>query len=246
MFSGFSRETFQFLLDIRNNNNKEFFEAHKQIYLDFVYEPMKALGEDISAPFADSGMIHKTGRIYRDAGFPPFLHYRDNMYFYMLYPAMYWSKSPVLYFELSPEGADFGFRISKPEAAVMERFRADLAESPEGFLKLMKKLKRAGLEVGGEEYKRIKPGSTKDTEEYYRKKGLSVSMTVTDPEKLCSPDLAKTVIKVFRQVMPVNDMFHELVTLQAQAKALEKEAEITAEPEPEIKMVKAPEVDFMW
>ncbi|MBQ1465037.1 MAG: DUF2461 family protein, partial [Ruminococcus sp.] len=35
LFSGFSRETFQFLLDIRNNNNKEFFEAHKQTYLDF-------------------------------------------------------------------------------------------------------------------------------------------------------------------------------------------------------------------
>ena len=242
MFSGFSRETFQFLLDIRNNNNKEFFEAHKQIYLDFVYEPMKALGEDISAPFAECGMIHKTGRIYRDAGFPPFLHYRDNMYFYMLYPAMYWSKSPVLYFELSPEGADFGFRISKPEAAVMERFRADLAQSPEDFLKLMKKLKRAGLEVGGEEYKRIKPGSTKDTEEYYRKKGISVSMTVTDPEKLYSPDLAKTVIKVFRQVMPVNDMFHELVTLQAQARALEKEAAM----QPEEEIVQAPAQDFMW
>ena len=98
MFSGFSSETFQFLLDIRNNNNKEFFEANKQTYLDFVYEPMKALGEEISAPFSDSGMIHKTGRIYRDAGFPPFLHYRDNMYFYMLYPAMFWSKSPVLFF----------------------------------------------------------------------------------------------------------------------------------------------------
>ena len=106
----------------------------------------------------------------------------------------------------------------------------------------MKKLKRAGLEVGGEEYKRIKPGSTKDTEEYYRKKGLSVSMTVTDPEKLCSPELAKTVIKVFRQVMPVNDMFHELVTLQAQARALEKEAAM----QPEEEIVKAPAQDFMW
>ncbi|MBQ1464223.1 MAG: DUF2461 domain-containing protein [Ruminococcus sp.] len=242
MLSGFSRETFKLLLDIRNNNNKEFFEANKQTYLDFVYEPMKALGDEISAPFSDSGMIHKTGRIYRDAGFPPFLHYRDNMYFYMLYPAMYWIKSPVLYFELSPEGADFGFRISKPEAAVMERFRADLAQSPEDFLKLMKKLKRAGLEVGGEEYKRIKPGSTKDTEEYYRKKGLSVSMTVTDPQKLCSPELANTVIKVFRQVMPVNDMFHELVTLQAQARALEKEAAM----QPEEEIVKAPAQDFMW
>ena len=242
MFSGFSSETFQFLLDIRNNNNKEFFEANKQTYLDFVYEPMKALGDEISAPFSDSGMIHKTGRIYRDAGFPPFLHYRDNMYFYMLYPAMFWSKSPVLFFELSPEGADFGFRISKPDAAVMERFRADLAQSPEDFLKLMKKLKRTGLEVGGEEYKRIKPGSTSDTEEYYRKKGLSVSITVTDPEKLCSPDLAKTVIKVFRQVMPVNDMFHQLVILHEQAKALAKEAAM----QPEEETVQAPAQDFMW
>jgi len=43
MFKGFSKEALDFLCGIRDNNNKEWFEANKQIYLDAVYHPMKVL-----------------------------------------------------------------------------------------------------------------------------------------------------------------------------------------------------------
>ena len=85
MFQGFSHEALDFLLGIRFNNDKEWFEPRKKIYTEKVYEPMKALAEEIYAPFEKTGMICKAGRIYRDEKFPPYLHYRDTTWIYVRY-----------------------------------------------------------------------------------------------------------------------------------------------------------------
>ena len=244
MFKGFTMEALDFLMGIRLNNNKEWFEPRKKIYLEHVYEPMKALGEEIYKPFADTGMTSKTCRIYRDTTFPPHLHYRDSMWSCVRYPAVFWNRAPALYFELSPEGADFGFGIIKPSAKVMERFRAQLAETPEELMSLVKKLRKKGFTIDGEDYKRKKPCSVPETEELWQKKSLCVHITLQTPEEICSPELPKRVISAFRQVMPLNELFHEIVEIQDAVDLLEKEAaESAAEPAPEIK---APETEFMW
>lgn len=243
MFEGFSQEALDFLLGIRFNNDREWFEPRKSIYTEKVYEPMKALADEIYAPFADTGMIYKAGRIYRDEKFPPYLHYRDTMWIYVRYEAFWWNKTPTLYFELSPEGAEFGFRIKTPDAAVMERFRSMLAEDGDDFFSLAKKLKKKGISFGGDEYKRPKKCPLPEAEEFYRKKGLSAYVKVGDIAELSSPELAKHVINTFRDVMPLNDMFHEIVEVEELAKALIKESAVS-EPEPEI--VKAPKTEFMW
>jgi len=159
MFQGFSQEALDFLLGIRLNNSKEWFEPRKSIYTEKIFEPMKALAEELFVPFQDTeGMMYKAGRIYRDANFPPYLHYRDTMWIYVRYDAWYWNKTPTLFFELSPEGAEYGFRIEKPEASVMERFRSQLSEDHEPFINMVNEVvEKFGLTIGGEEYKRKKP-----------------------------------------------------------------------------------------
>lgn len=245
MFNGFNEEALSFLLGIRSNNTKEWFEPHKDIYVREVYEPLKALGEELFAPFADTPqMMHKVGRIYRDANFPPYLHYRDTMWIYVRYEAMWWNKTPTLFFELSPEGAEFGFRIAKPDAPVMERFRSDVAQDPARFVRAVEKLeKEHGIVLGGEEYKRKKPCSVPEAEVFFKKKGLSASVWVTDMSELSSHRLAEHAAEVFAALVPMNDYFHELVELEDIARALTKEDKPT---EPEIPMVKAPDVEFMW
>ena len=57
MFEGFSKEALDFLLGIKFNNNKEWFEERKNIYTDKVYEPLKALGEEIYAPFSETAAV---------------------------------------------------------------------------------------------------------------------------------------------------------------------------------------------
>lgn len=245
MFEGFSKEALDFLLGIKFNNNKEWFEERKNIYTDKVYEPLKALGEEIYAPFSETdGMIYKVGRIYRDEKFPPYLHYRDTMWIYVRYEAYWWNKTPTLYFELSPEGAEFGFRIAKPEAAVMERFRSQLTEDCKPFLEMIDKLEADGIEIGGEDYKRKKPCTVPEAERFFLKKGLSAFVKVSGRE-LYSHKLAEHVIKVFKELMPLNNYFHELVETEELAKAVIRE-DTPETPEEPINMVKAPDVDFMW
>ena len=53
MFSGFTPETVDFLWGIRMNNNRDWFQANKQHYIDYLYQPMKALGQELFQPFAD-------------------------------------------------------------------------------------------------------------------------------------------------------------------------------------------------
>ena len=44
MFTGFTDETVDFMWGIRFNNERTWFEAHKETYLNHFYRPMQALG----------------------------------------------------------------------------------------------------------------------------------------------------------------------------------------------------------
>lgn len=246
MFEGFSEEALDFLNGIRLNNNKEWFEARKNIYTHNLYEPMKALGNEIFQPFSDiDGMICKVGRIYRDESFAPYLHYRDTLWIYVRHDAMYWSKTPTLYFEISPDGAEFGFRISAPSASVMERFRNDISNSPEKFLNMVNELESVhGMTIGGDEYKRRKKCSVPEAERFFAKKGLSAYITIKEKNELFSRCLSDRIIKTFKTVMPLYDYFRELVNNVENAKKLLNEENIGTESA--IDLVKAPDVDFMW
>lgn len=244
MFTGFTKDAPDFLLGIRYNNSKDWFEPRKKIYTEQIYEPMKALTALIAEPFEKYGMISKTGRIYRDESFPPYLHYRDTIWIYVRYPAYYWNRTPTLYFELSPEGAEFGFRISHPEAAVMELFRCGISEEPENFLTLAETLRSQGIEFGGEEYKRKKKCSVPEAEEFFAKKGLSAYRRVTELSELSDPKLADRIIETFHAVQPLNELFHEYADIAEAAKLAGKEQ--SPQPEQEIPVVEAPKHDFMW
>ena len=53
MFEGFSPETVDFLWGIRMNNNRDWFTANKPAYVKYLYEPMKALGQDLTELIMD-------------------------------------------------------------------------------------------------------------------------------------------------------------------------------------------------
>ncbi|MCL2171717.1 MAG: DUF2461 domain-containing protein, partial [Defluviitaleaceae bacterium] len=71
MFTGFSPQTIDFMWNLRMNNNKAWFEEHKDEYKRVFQVPMKALGAEVFGRIADEysghGFIHKVSRIYKDA-----------------------------------------------------------------------------------------------------------------------------------------------------------------------------------
>ena len=105
MFTGFSPEAIDFLWGIRLNNNREWFQAHKQQYQQSLYEPMKALSQELSAAFAQTeGLKMHLSRIYRDMRMHPPVPYKESLWMCLRRDGGSWLEHPCLFFELTAEG----------------------------------------------------------------------------------------------------------------------------------------------
>lgn len=247
MFTGFSREALQFLGDIRENNNKPWFESHKDIYTNKLYHPLLELEKEIFSPFEGvPGMFSKTLRIYRDVFFSDEgSRYRDRLTVVVRRQADWWSKTPTMFFEISAEGAAFGFRILKPEPAVMAAFRGLIDNDPERICGMFETLEREhGMMLGGEEYKRPKPCASDDEriQRFYIKKGIILYNTVSDRRVLFGSKLSEQVTKTLEAVFPLHELFSEIVAEHEAEKALRREQAM----EDSMAMPKAPKNEFMW
>lgn len=237
-------ELTDFLAGIRANNNKEWFELHKSIYLEKVDAPLKQMGELLFEPYKDiPDMMWKSARIYKDANFPPYLHYRDTMYIYIRHPAEWWNKTPTLFLELSPEGACYGFRIATPEPAFMQYFRDAISDDAEPFQELVKTLEEAGLALTGDEYKRAKPCENPELLPLFKKKSLEVKEVCPIGEKLYSDGFLQDVADVLQKCYPIYEYLYNMMQeYQAMKDSPAPKEERSNVPH----MVQAPKHDFMW
>ncbi|HEY3875080.1 MAG TPA: DUF2461 domain-containing protein [Candidatus Kapabacteria bacterium] len=56
VFDGYSKEMFKFLHGLKKNNNKPWFEAHRDAYEEYLREPSKALAAAMGAYFREQNM----------------------------------------------------------------------------------------------------------------------------------------------------------------------------------------------
>ena len=208
MFQGFSPETFDFLWGIRMNNNREWFLPHKEQYVRSLYDPMKALGQELFQPFLEKpGNILKVSRIYRDARLHHPDPYKESLWICIRQEVDWWAENPCLYFEISPEGASYGLIHWRPRLAVLEDMRRDMAARPDQFLSLIAATEeRTGVPVTAELYKRPKPTDDPRLERFFAWKGCIACCREEPPgESLFSPELAQRVADFFRELTPLYD-----------------------------------------
>ena len=217
MFQGFSQETTDFLWGIRFNNERGWFEAHKQDYQDHLYKPMKELGADVQARLLElypkSQLNLKISRIYRDArrlfGRGP---YKDHLWLSLFR----WDEGedgarPVLWFELTPDEWSYGMGFWCAKPVVMEKHRARIDRNPKPLLRLENKLRKQDQFVlNGPEYARQKTCPEPKLASWYNKKSLSVGRECPLSEELYSPALIDTLVDGFSFLMPYYDYFSTL------------------------------------
>ena len=211
MFTGFTPETIDFLWGIRMNNNRDWFLEHKKQYVDTLYEPMKALGQALFQPFLDRpGNILKVSRIYRDARLHPPEPYKESLWICIRQDVDWWAENPCLFFELNPEGADYGFSLWHPRTATMEDFRRDISARPEDFLRLMRTTEQtAGQSVTAQLYKRPKETDNPDLAPYFAWKGDIGCIRHQDAgDALFSPGLKDQVADFFEALTPLYAYFN--------------------------------------
>ncbi len=211
MFTGFSPETFDFLWGIRMNNNREWFLPHKEQYVRSLYEPMKALGQELFQPFLEKpGNLLKVSRIYRDARLHHPDPYKESLWICIRQDVEWWAENPCLYFEISPEGASYGLIHWRPRVAVLEDMRRDMTARPDAFLQLIRTTEeRTGVPVTAELYKRPKPTEDPRLEPFFAwKGGIACCKEEAPGENLFTPELAERVGDFFKELIPLYDYFN--------------------------------------
>lgn len=212
MFTGFTPETMDFLWGIRMNNNRDWFTQHKGDYVRTLYEPMKELGQAVFQPFLERpGNLLKVSRIYRDARMHPPTPYKESLWLCIRRDVAWWAENPCLYFELNPEGANYGFFYWKPRTSMLEDFRRNISAKPDDFLKLISDTEAAvGQPVTAECYKRPKPTDNPALIPYFAWKGqIGCTREIAPGDRLFGSQLEEEVSGFFEALTPLYEYFNQ-------------------------------------
>ena len=211
MFEGFSPETVDFLWGIRMNNNREWFMENKKNYVNYLYEPMKALGKELFEPFIErSGDLLKVSRIYRDARMHHPLPYKESLWICIRKDVAWWAEAPCLYFEITPDGISYGFFYYKPRVDALNRMRQAWAAQPQQFLELIKGTEEVtGVPITAETYKRPKPTDNPELERFFGWKG-QIACVIDEPfsPQTFGPELAVRVKEHLTKLIPLYEYFN--------------------------------------
>ncbi|MCI8809833.1 MAG: DUF2461 domain-containing protein [Oscillibacter sp.] len=214
MFTGFTNETVDFMWGIRFNNERTWFEAHKDIYLTHFYNPMKELGSELFDYLQelrpDDNLICKVTRIYRDArrlhGRGP---YKESLWFTIERPAEQWTAKPVFWFELLPENWTYGMGYYLPKPLTMAKLRTRIDRDPETMAKLTRKLQgQTEFVLDAENYKRPKSAAPSPLlEPWYQMKSFSICHMDKLTEELFSRAIVDRLKEGYQFLQPYYDYF---------------------------------------
>lgn len=214
MFTGFTDETVDFMWGIRFNNERSWFEAHKEIYVQEFYEPMKALGDEMYEFLREKrpeyDLIRKVTRIYRDArrlhGRGP---YKESLWFSVEQPAEAWTDKPSFWFELMPDGWSYGmgYWVSKP--ATMAKLRNRIDRDPATMEALTRNLNgQTEFILDTVDYKKLRsPAPSEILEPWYRAKYFSIGHTDKLTDELFSREIVEHLKRGYEFLLPYYDYF---------------------------------------
>jgi uncharacterized protein (TIGR02453 family) len=152
-FTGWKGDFTGFFLGLRANNNKPYFEAHRQQYEQEVKAPMLALLADLEEEF---GPPHRVSRPYRDIRFSADKSpYKLNIYA---------DVERGGYVALDADGLMAAGGRYMVEDAQLKKLRAAVADERSGkeLAGIVADLKKKGYEVSGQELKRVPPPYPQD------------------------------------------------------------------------------------
>jgi uncharacterized protein (TIGR02453 family) len=212
-FNGFSPMTLNFLRNLSENNNKIWFDLHKQNYQKYLLDPLRNLVADLSEvmlnidkDFEVKPLINKTiSRIYRDTRFTRDKSlYKNTMWITFKRLNKDWKNAPAYFFEISPNSYRYGMGFFNASKSTMDKFREMIDKNPKRFLKAISFYSKQQIFLlEGEKYKKIldenKPGVIQN---WYQRKNLYLVCNKKIDNSLFSRDLVNDLILGFELIAP--------------------------------------------
>ena len=210
-----------FLSDLRENNNRDWFNKHKERYLlakeqfdGFVQNIIEGLAKrDETFEFLTAREC--VYRIYRDARFSANKQPYKNNFGASISPGGRKSGLAGYYLHLSPENLTIGGGLYKPEAKSLKAIRDHIYESPELYKSIIHKENFMELypEIQGDKLKRAPKGFPKDFEdiELIKNKSFFVirQMDVLDDQE----EVEQEILSNFKIQAPFNSFLNEALKI---------------------------------
>lgn len=218
-FSHFPKETIEFYRQLEHNNNRAWFEAHKQDYLEYVQKPslefITAMGErlkEIASNIVYDTRTNGAGslmRIYRDIRFSPDkTPYKNNL------GIVFWegegkkSENPGFYFHVAPYGIGFFSGMYGFNKQMLNAYRAAVIDDTLGveLVEEINNILSSGYETGGEHYKRVPRSYDPDhpRAELLKYNTLYASITDLNPELMTQPQFMDVALGHWKNMAPLH------------------------------------------
>ena len=212
----YDQQTVDFLWGIRFNNDRSWFQEHKEQYQTHLLAPTRALGEQLydglHAMLPHEPLILKVSRIYRDArrlhGQGP---YKDHLWLCVRTGDQDWTGRPTFYFEIAPDYYSYGMGFWCAAPALMALYRQRIDADPKPLEKLVRRFDRQQtFRLTGPEYARSKGQVSDLLRPWYQKKSLSLQCEAPLDQRIFSPQLPQEILESFRELLPFYRYFTDL------------------------------------
>jgi uncharacterized protein (TIGR02453 family) len=217
----FTPETFKFLRGLKKNNDREWFEARRDMYERAIRQPMLAFIEDINAKLVTFAPDHIRPankiamRIYRDTRFS-----KNKLPYKTQIPA-WWSRRGLektsgggYYLHVNPNEVLIAGGVYMPERDQLLRIRTWMADNHSAYRKLLKRaMSTSGLSLSNDEaLTRMPKGFPADhpADDLLRAKNWGVSVSLP-AELATSPQLLSEIIKRMKAAAPLVDALNNAI-----------------------------------
>jgi uncharacterized protein (TIGR02453 family) len=221
----FTPEALKFLRGLARNNDREWFEARRELYLRAVKTPMLALIDEINASMIEFAPDHVRPphkvamRIYRDIRFSP------NKQPYKTHLSAWWSRRGMektsgggFYLQISPREVLIAAGVYMPEREqllALRRWMSAHHESYRATIKQLLKSRTAGFTPNeSQPLTRMPKGFASDdpADELVRARSWGVSATLPADAAL-EPTLAREIIRRLQMTTPlINTLNNAILT----------------------------------
>ena len=214
MFSGFTDDTVQFLLDLKFHNNTEYFHANHDRYVQTVQAPFYEFIEDLAPdmleidpqmeirPYKCLSRIHRDTRFSRDKS-----PYRDHHWLLFRRAAEPRERSVNYFFEFGPDRLNWGMGVWGENRELFDLFRKRIRSNPEGTMALLDdmNLGRHHLVLSGSVYKRMEvpPEIPERMRIWYNVREMYICKLDAEYRTAFSDRLIRDVGRDFRAMAPL-------------------------------------------
>ena len=209
----FSPQMLDLLTENVLRNDKQWYRDNRDRFKELVETPLAEFAERVNSyivkadPTIDKVHI---SRIYRDARFlGGKSFFRENMWVSFGRVKDLYKSLPAFYFDISPQGAEFGNGFYVADTATMVQLRSMITAGSPKFNKALAAFEKAkDFELYGDLYKKSRfPDSPEKLRNWLDRKTIGVFSRAEDWDLIFSADYADHVGKRLTAVKDVYDLF---------------------------------------